>query len=72
MLWKIYPGGHELNAEALALARSWFDAVLSGSVAPDVGEDDTLRTVPVSAMEAIDIEFRNPLFNAAVREGWRQ
>ena len=72
LLWKIYPGGHELNAEALALARSWFDAVLSGSVAPDVGEDDTLRTVPVSAMEAIDIEFRNPLFNAAVREGWRQ
>ena len=72
LLWKIYPGGHELNGEALTLARSWFDAVLSGSVAPDVGEDDSLRTFPASELETIDIEFRNPLLNAAIREGWRR
>ena len=72
LLWKIYPGGHELDAEALMLARAWFDAVLSGSVAPDVGEDDTLRTVSASELETIDIEFRNPLLNAAIRERWRR
>ena len=72
LLWKVYPGGHELNGEALAFAHAWFDAVLSGSAAPEIGEDDTLRTVPAAELEAIDIEFRNPLLNAAVREGWRR
>ena len=72
LLWKTYPGGHELNPEALGLARAWFDAVLSGSGITAFGEDDTLRTVSPSEVEKIDVEFRNPLFNSAIQEGWRQ
>lgn len=70
LLWKTYPNGHELNSEVLVLARAWFDALLSGSGLATIGEDDTLRIVPASEVEKIDIEFRNPLFNTAIEEQW--
>ncbi len=70
LLWKICLGGHELDAEALMLARTWFDAVLSCSIPQEFGEDDTMRTVPASELEAVDVEFRNPLYNSEIKERW--
>ena len=71
LLWK-YDGdaGHELGPEALALARAWFDALLSGEGAGTYGEDYTKRIVPASRAESIDPEFRNPLYGGAVTELW--
>lgn len=71
LLWKSYPNsGHDLNPEALELARLWFDAILSGKKAGEYGEDDTRKVVPESGRESIEIEFRNPLFDAAIRKLW--
>lgn len=73
LLWKPFADGHALSPDALALARAWFDAQLSGKTIPvEIGEDDSLRVVPVSEAERIDVEFRNPLYTDAVRELWRQ
>lgn len=65
LLWKIYAGGHELNPEALELARVWFDAIISGETAKEYGEDDTGQI-----KRGIDDEFRNPLYNEKIRELW--
>ena len=65
LLWKPFPGGHELNPEALELARAWFDALLSGATALEYGEDDTMQIIP-----DIDIEFRNPLYTPQIRKLW--
>lgn len=65
LLWKPFPGGHELNPEALELARAWFDALLTGPVTTEYGEDDTMQIIP-----NIDIEFRNPLYTPQIRELW--
>ena len=65
LLWKPFPGGHELNPEALELARAWFDALLSGASALEYGEDDTMQIIP-----DIDIEFRNPLYTPQIRKLW--
>lgn len=67
MLWKPYAGGHELNKDALELARAWFDALLSGENVKAYGEDDTRQI-----KESIDLEFRNPLHNAIIRGLWLQ
>ena len=72
LVWKIYPEAHELTPEALALARTWFDDLLSGKKVHSYGEDDSTRVVPPSAVNAIDIEFRNPLPSAEFRELWRR
>ncbi len=72
MLWKTYPGGHELNLEALELARAWFDALITGSEAVGIGEDDTLKTFPLSETEKIDIEFRNYFPTSKIMEMWLQ
>ena len=67
LLWKTYPGGHELNPEALELARAWFDAILSGAEAGEFGEDDTMLI-----RKEIDPEFRNPLLSPRIRRLWLQ
>ena len=67
LVWKVYPGGHELNREALEFARCWFDAILSGETAMEYGEDDTGK---IGSKNRIDSEFRNPLYNAKIRELW--
>ncbi len=72
MLWKTYTGGHELNPEALELARAWFDARITGSEADSMGEDDTLRTVPLAEVEKIDVEFRNYFPTREIMEMWLQ
>lgn len=67
LLWKPYRGvGHELNAEALRLARAWFDAQLSGMRAMEFGEDDTGQI-----RRGIDPEYRNPLETPEIREYWK-
>ncbi len=73
LLWKSYQNsGHDLNHEALELARLWFDAILSGKAVREYGEDDTRKIVPESGKENVEIEFRNPLFDAGIRELWRK
>ncbi|MDR0931606.1 MAG: hypothetical protein LBM70_01115 [Victivallales bacterium] len=65
LLWKPLSGGHELNAEALELARAWFDAILLGVKVAEYGEDDTMQI-----KKNIDLEFRNPLYSPKIRELW--
>ena len=73
LLWKYsLESGHELTPEALALARAWFDAFLSGERCRSFGEDDTGRIVPASRLDSIDPEFRNPLYEGAVTELWKR
>jgi len=67
LLWKTYPGGHELNPAALELARAWLDAVLSGAKARKFGEDDSMLI-----RKRIDTEFRNPLYTPQIEALWRK
>ena len=67
LLWKIFPTGHDLNRDALKLARAWFDALLSGKNTTTYGEDDTFLV-----RKRIDPEFRNPLLSAEVEALWRK
>ena len=66
-LLKIFPSGHELDPAALALARAWFDAILSGENAGLWGEDGTDRILPKAR---IDPDERNPIPSPAVRALW--
>ena len=68
LIWKIYPGGHELTREVLALAWTWFDDLLSNKDICSYGEDDTGRVVPAAAEKSIEVEFRNPLYSAESQE----
>ncbi len=69
LLWKPVKSGHELNADALQLARLYFAAVAEGRPCALWGEDDTHQ---VRRMEDIDVEFRNPLYNPSLAERWRR
>lgn len=70
LLRKEFPSGHELDPAALALAKAWFEAVLSGVGETNrlCGEDDTGRVLPA---DRIDPEFRNPLPSDEVRSLWQ-
>ena len=71
VLAKAYPGGHELDEDALRLARA-FVSVFAGAAPPAPhawGEDDTLA---VRFPARIDREFRNPLFTSAIKELWQR
>lgn len=67
LLWKALPGGHELSPDALNLARAWLNAILSGTRSPEYGEDDT-KVI----RRDLDLEYRNPLYDATIRELWRR
>lgn len=68
LLWKPFPRtGHELNKEALEMAKAWFDALLSGEKNPTFGEDETGQIGG-----DIDVEFRNPLYNKKIMELWKR
>lgn len=71
LVWKLYPVGHALNPEALALARAFFAAILEGKSPRFVGEDDSLRVVPVEKAADIDAEFQNPLYGDDVKKCWQ-
>lgn len=68
---KFYQGEHELNPDALRLAKAFFSAVISGKKAEFIGEDDTMRIFPATESEKVEIEFRNPLFNKEIAELWK-
>ena len=68
MVWKPVAGGHGLNDLALSLVREFFSAVDAGLLPVAWGEDDTLVVRP---REAIDVEFRNPLYSAKMTELWQ-
>jgi poly(3-hydroxybutyrate) depolymerase len=73
LLWKPLAGGHAVTPAALELARAWFDAALSEEAAPRwIGEDDTGRVLPARDADRIDAEFRNLLYNEALKELWQQ
>ena len=68
LLWKYYPdAGHELSQQALEMARTWFDDILSGKKIIAYGEDDTHQI-----SDKIEPEFRNPLYSAELMELWRE
>ena len=69
LLWKPVAAAHELNAQALELARAFFAAVSSDGGCASWGEDDTWRVLP---RERIDEEFRNPLYDYRVRTLWQR
>ena len=69
VLVKVFPGGHELDARALALARAWLAAFAQGGGWPRAwGEDDTGQVRPPAL---IDVEFRNPLYTGEIERLWR-
>lgn len=69
LLFKPLPGGHELGDRALAIAREWIRAVVCGGESWIWGEDDTYRVVD---RDAIEVEFRNPLYTDRLADLWRQ
>ena len=72
MVWRYYAGrGHELNPEALHLARTWLDALIRKERVAWIGEDDTGRLVPAAWFQEIEPEFRNPLRTETLRMLWK-
>ncbi len=69
VLWKQTRSGHELDADALELARLFFTAVADGRPCTLWGEDDTCQ---LRHREEIDVEFRNPLYNSALANRWKR
>ena len=69
LLLKPLSGGHELGEDALAIAREWLFAALSGGESWIWGEDDTMRIKP---KDEIDVEHRNPLYTGRLSELWRR
>ncbi len=62
LLRQTFSGGHELQPGALALARAWFEVILSGGRVAAFRDDDTGRVVPAARAREIDVAFRNPLY----------
>ena len=54
LLWKYSRNGHELSPQTLALARAWFDALLSGENNQFVADDDSREVLPISRKHEID------------------
>lgn len=69
LLLKPLAGGHELSPQARCFAREWIRAVLAGGESRIWGEDDTYR---IAERDAIDVEYRNPLYTARLSELWRE
>lgn len=69
LLLKPLACGHELDPRALAIAREWLRAVLAGGESWIWGEDETFK---VADRDAIDPEYRNPLYTNRLAELWRE
>lgn len=67
LIWKTLDGGHAFGPAAGGLARAFFAAVAEGRPCAVWGEDDTLLVRP---FEAIDPEYRNPLWTEELRRLW--
>jgi len=69
VLLKPFAGGHELGDDALAIAREWLFAVLSGGESWIWGEDETMR---IREKDEIDVEYRNPLYTGRLADLWQK
>jgi len=72
VIWKQYKGGHELNKEALEIAKAFFKSCIENKRANFVGEDDSMRIVPISSVDDIDTEFRNYLYSEEIKKLWEE
>lgn len=68
MLWKYADSGHALNQNVLHLVREFFVAVAGGVEPVCWGEDDTMQ---IMEKDDISLEFRNPIYNDAMRRLWQ-
>ena len=69
LLLKPLSGGHDLDEKALSIAREWLRAVLCGGESWIWGEDGTYK---IADKDAIDVEFRNPLYTTRLADLWRE
>jgi hypothetical protein len=74
IIFRSYPGGHELNHTVLALARAFFESVLTGTKIKYIGDDQIMRYYPSNSKRAgrIDLEYRNPFLDLQTAELWRK
>ncbi len=74
VLWRGYPGEHELNAGSLRLAELFFDDIAAGSrTAVYVGDDQTMNYYPATSRNGtgIEQEYRNNFFSLKLAECWK-
>lgn len=69
-IWKEYNVGHELNEEALDFARQFFADILEKRKPIFVGEDETMRVLPIGKDSEIDKEFRNYMTSGELKKLW--
>lgn len=69
-IWKEYNVGHELNEEALDFARQFFADILEKRKPIFVGEDETMRVLPIGKDSEIDEEFRNYMTSGELKKLW--
>lgn len=70
IIWKEFSGGHELNKEALDFARQFFTDILERRKPIFIGEDETMRVLPIAKASEIDEEFRNYITSDEFKKLW--
>lgn len=70
LIFKTYSGGHELNKEALEFAKAFFVSQFEKRKANFVGDDDSMRLVPMGKVSQIDPENRNYLYSDELKKLW--
>jgi poly(3-hydroxybutyrate) depolymerase len=74
LIWRSYPGGHELNSEALRLAAGFFEDILAGYFTPAyIGDDQTMQYYIAGSGNAagIEPEYRNVFYSRSAAEIWK-
>lgn len=69
LVWKTLGGGHPFEPAAGGLARAFFSAAEKPRPCSVWGEDDTLL---VRTFEAVDPEYRNPLWTDELKRLWSE
>jgi len=76
IIWRSYPTAHGLNPEALALARAFFESILSNSERriKYAGDDQTLKFYPVPSKyeKQIDPELKSVFYSIETAELWQK
>ncbi|MDD5698847.1 MAG: hypothetical protein PHH77_09560 [Victivallaceae bacterium] len=75
IVWRSYPADHGLSSEALALAGSFFAALLAGKfTAAYIGDDQEMNFYPAGSRDArnIEVEYRNRLPSRDFAEQWNR
>lgn len=74
VIWRGYPGEHELNAGSLRLAELFFEDIAAGRrTAVYVGDDQTMNYYQATSRNGADIEpeYRNIFFSLKLAECWK-